>query len=192
MGRILFFAACCSVLASPAPAPAYHPEFHYVHQTYVIFYDDDLNVRTVHAPRSAVKRNGGPLSAKQLDALRDHPKPGEIAHKGYQAELSDLTLARFVTIYLEKEVREFGGKTRWVRCPALYCELHHNRPSEKLLVLYAPYTRSGAQPSTLVIGTGKPRTGAQYRNSVALPNVRLKTILVHSYYQPLRVPVRPR
>ncbi|HEY3787381.1 MAG TPA: hypothetical protein VGL71_00945, partial [Urbifossiella sp.] len=115
MSRSLLLMASVGVLTGiPAPAPARHITLIDFHQTYDIYYDDNINIRTIHAPLSAVRANGGPLTAKQLEALRDHPKPGEPKMLGFAGDKYDLGHARIVTIYLEKEIPEFGGKTRWV------------------------------------------------------------------------------
>jgi len=156
----------------PSTALVQARSYHQLHVTYAITYDNDLEVRTDVAPPSEVKANGGPLTAKQLHALRDRGEPG------YRATLSDLSLAQYVTIYLEKVTIDANGKVTRHAYPPIHGMVHHNRLSTKALVIYQPYFGAGYPPAPYLIGKGNLGTG------IPLPNVRLKRVLVHSYYTP--------
>jgi len=175
MGRpalllLLLPAVFAALPGQRADASAVHPRARTV--IYAITYDEELEVRTDSMPRSAVQKNGGPLTSKQRQALR---KPGEST---YRADISDLTLAAFVTIYLDEPNAETGpgGKPLARHYPPVYCRIHHFRPSQRNLVLYqvAP-----GRSETLLIGDRGTDRG------IPLPGVRLKTIVVHSYYPDL-------
>ena|GEM_PF-3297284 len=187
MGRWFILAASVGLLVGmPTPSAAYYPGYYNVHQTYVLHYDDNIIVRTKFAPLSAAMANGGPLSSKQLVALLDHPKPGEPRMPGYAAEMSDLGRApQFVTIYLEKEYTESGGKTVWRKLPPVYGLVHHSRVSQQVLVVYAAYNGHYNNAPTLLIGAqGAVKSGPQYNRGPPLPRVRLKMVYIQSYYTP--------
>lgn len=139
---------------------------------YAITYDEGIEVRTDFPPPSAVKQNGGPLTSKQRQALR---KPGEST---YRADISDLSLAMYVTIYLDEPNAEIGpGKKPLARhYPPVYCRVHHNRLSQRNLVLYQ--VAPGRSETILIRDRGTER-------GIPLPGVRLKMIVVHSYYPDL-------
>lgn len=158
----------------PASAQWGVRSLHKINVTYAIHYDDDLLVRTRFAPLSAVRAAGRALTPKELRALRDPGLPG------YRATRDDLGLAWYVTIYLEKVVPGPGGKVYRKNYPPITCMVHHNRLSQKYLCLNSPRLSAGNSPPPILIGEGPLGLG------IPLPNVRLKLVLVHSYYTRLR------
>ena len=65
--------------------------------------------------------------------------------------------------------------TSWRRCL-----VHHNRLSSRSLILYHPIVVYGNAPPPYLIGRGDKKV----LNAIPLPKVRLKMVLVHSYYTP--------
>lgn len=140
------------------------------HVSYVIHYDEGLEVRTDAPPRSAVKANGGPLTFKQEQALRDPGRPG------YRGDLSDLSGAQFVTLYLEEPDAKTGpgGKPLARHYPPIYCIVFFQQSRHQTINL----TQVAPGPTrTYRIGFGEGGPGLHLP-----PQVKVKTILVHSYF----------
>jgi hypothetical protein len=166
----LLLACATAILATPA---AFAGPPHAIRETYFILYDEKLEVRTDQAPPSEVKEKGRPLTRKELQALKDEKRPG------YRASRPDLLLAKDVTAYLEEEVAAADGKARRVALPPLRCLVHQSRPSDRVLVLYHQVVGYGNPPPPYLVGQGNKGT-----SGIPLPKVRLKMVLVHSYYTP--------
>jgi len=160
--------------AAFAAIPGHRADAHVIvngpHVTYFVHYDAGLEVRTDEVPRSAIKANGGPLTFKQRQALRDTGRPG------YRADLSDLIGAQFVTMYLEEPDAETGpgGKLLARHYPPIYCIVTFQRSRQWKLNL----TQVAPGPSrSYLIGYGEEAPGIHLP-----PKVKVKTILVHSYF----------
>ena len=168
MCRSAFALSLCGLVlwGLPASLQAYPWRMHKVQIIYSIKYDDDVQVRTMGPPPSAV-RDG--LTPKELRTLRDRSLPG------YQAKLSDISGAWYVTIYTERVVAGGNGAVRRVSLPPAFCMVHHNYTDRKYLCLFQQQLALGNPPPPYLIGN--PGGGG-----IPLPGVRLKMIVIHSYY----------
>lgn len=161
---VLALSLCGLVLWSlPASLQAYPWRMHKVQITYSIKYDDDVQVRTMGPPPSAIRAG---LTPKELQALRDPGLPG------YRAKLSDIG-GSYVTIYLERVVVGASGVEKRIALPPAFCQVHHNYGRQKYLCLLQQQMSLGNSPPPYLIGN--PGGGG-----IPLPGVRLKRIVIHS------------